>query len=94
MQITVKTLSGEVVFQSTIVRFALLEGRVSALLAGGFVPIPIVRGGLYSIIIDDGVSPIEKTGEFLSHNFVASSTMQDGQQVVSVTDNSLLFKLF
>jgi hypothetical protein len=98
-----------IIFQEAIIRYSLMENRLSAMITNGYHDIVLQNNKLYSVIIEDETNgSFTKYGEYLSYNFLVMTAYDtdpqtneflldgDGARIVknSVGDNTLLFKVF
>lgn len=101
--------NNETVFQKTVIRYSLMENRLSAMLTNGYHEIALQNNRLYSITIEDETNGgFTRYGEYLSYNFLVMTSYDtdpvtnsfllndSGERIVrnSVGDNTVLFKVF
>ncbi len=101
-------LGNEMIFNSEITRYSIMEMRLVIDLVGGFIETIFQNNKLYRIVINGHEEVIEKHVEFLSYNYNVQSMWKfdpttgqavyddAGNHIVEYRrgENSLLFKAF
>lgn len=102
------TLNGEILFNSAITRFSLMDSMLSAQLVGGYRENQFQKNRLYVVTVTNGEEIISKNAEFMSYNYNIQSTYkidretnsyaldEQGNKIIEnmLGENSLLFKVF